>query len=83
MSGIRAALQGGFIRETAIRAREARASNIKAGKRTIIGVTAYRQTESTSASILPVDREIFAGLAGGLALHPMRDSEPFEADAAT
>jgi methylmalonyl-CoA mutase len=83
LSGIRAALDSGFIRETAIRAREARASDIKAGKRTIIGVTAYRQTESTAASILPVDREIFAALAGGLALHPMRDSEPFEADAAT
>jgi methylmalonyl-CoA mutase len=78
--GMRAALDSGFIRERALHAREMREAEIKAGKRAILGVTAYPAKESTQASVLSADRQNMETVAGR-ALHAIRDAEAFEGDA--
>jgi methylmalonyl-CoA mutase len=80
LGGMGAALDGGFVGEYAESAKEKREAEIRSGKRTIIGVTAYPATNSTQASVLPLEREVEPH-AGANTLHPGRDAAPFEADA--
>ena len=79
--GLRAAVTGGFIQQCALSAREKRDLEIRSGKRTIIGVTAYALKDKAGTSIKPAERETFEPVAGSHALDARRDSEPFEADA--
>jgi methylmalonyl-CoA mutase len=79
--GMRAALDQGIIRDAARAARETRESEIRAGKRVIIGVTAYPAKDGLQASVLPADRQSLV-VIGSLALRARRDSEAFEGNGA-